>query len=826
MGTLLVAAAIALAAAGPTALSGQEPEPPVLREEVRRAFEGYLFSVASGRAPRIQFLARDRHMRLVLVNEGSLTWSAEEQFAVSYHWLSAEGEMLRMNGARTALPRPVPPGDRIELEVLVRPLPTTGLYRLQWDMVQENVTWFSQLDPTPEPAQAVLILPRIEYFIGFLAPLAAALLGLVTVELARHRLRGWLWLAAFADLFWCGTVLIGKPFLLFREAPLRFQPGAHWIALAWVALFLLLLYPWPQRLRPWLSWGLAAFSAFFLWGDLLYFRFFDDLASTAVLFAARQTGELMESALFLSQPRDWQLAADLPLGLLLALRTAGLAGLRPPRSRAARYLPLGVLMAALLPGLWAGRPRPSDEPPPIRKTQPPMRGVQKRGLWGYQVLDLVAQLRRSLIRPPLTEGDLDEIVAWFGERAPGRAGVGPWFGRAEGKNLLVIQIESMQQFVLGMELEGQEITPELNRFAASELAFPRMRDQTSKGRSSDGDFVNFTSLLPVADSIAYEYPSNRYSTLTGALAARGYATLSAIPFSRTFWNRQFTHPAYGFEMVWFREDFEAGERIGWGLNDRDFLRQMAPRLQRLPRPFFAWLTTLSLHYPFSDFPEELKDLDLGSWEGTSLGNYLHAMNLFDRAFGELYRELEASGLLEETLLALWGDHDSGLHHRPEFDQVLGIRPTRLQRFLADRVPLLIRVPGPDPPAGSIEMPVGHTDIAPTLMALLGIDPAGYAFVGRNLLGEPEPVPVPHPGGNWEDLAHAFLEGGSEEEPPACWSLESERAVAPEICAERNRWVRRLIEISDAMLVYDLQQRVTDALQQQMATARSREPEAP
>ena len=52
----------------------------------------------------------------------------------------------------------------------------------------------------------------------------------------------------------------------------------------------------------------------------------------------------------------------------------------------------------------------------------------------------------------------------------------------------------------------------------------------------------------------------------------------------------------------FETDFMLTDQIGWGLNDRDFLQQMVPRLEDLPRPFGAWLITLSLHHPFDDFP--------------------------------------------------------------------------------------------------------------------------------------------------------------------------------------------------------------------------------
>ena len=346
--------------------------------------------------------------------------------------------------------------------------------------------------------------------------------------------------------------------------------------------------------------------------------------------------------------------------------------------------------------------------------------VENLGLYGFQLQDLMGRMRRSWLLPTLSAQEVDAAVAWFEARSALRSGAGPHFGAAAGRNLLVVQAEALQRFVIGLEIEGREITPRLNSLLDSALFFSRVQDQTDQGRSSAADFVNLTSLLPVGESVAYDYPSNSYTTFAGVLAERGYATLSAIPFRRSFWNRHVTMPSYGFQTTLFGPDFEPGERIGWGLNDRDFLLQMLERLPGLPRPFCAFLMPLSLHYPYGHFPQELKRIDLGRWEGTALGNYLHGMNFFDRAVGELLDGLERSGLLAETLVVVWGDHGSGLQ-RPETRDLAerffgGFE--RLHRFRLDRVPVIVLAPGADIPRGEIQRVAGQVDLAPTLLALL------------------------------------------------------------------------------------------------------------
>lgn len=778
-----------------------------LAEEVARV---YAFSL-EGEAPRVLFLERLVEVDLVLHNEGSVAWLPDAGFRLGYHWLGFDGEPLQRDaGPRIAIEPSVAPGERLELTGRIRPPQRVGLYRLQWDMVKEGVLWFSERQPAPA-APLVLVLPEGRFLVGLLLPLGGVLLGLLGCAMAWRRPQAGLAAVTVgaADLVWCGASLLGKPFLLYREMSLSFAPGAHWISLSCVALFLLVLLPWGGRLRPWLCWAAAAWGAFYLWADQLYYRFFDDLASVSSLRAAHQTGELSESVRYLAQSSDWLLGLDLLPGLLLA---AGLVGVTRKRlaagrqaARRGRRLVGGVLLVLLAPGILAVVSAVRAREPGQRRTLPPLVAVQRWGLYGFQLRDTAAQLEKRIARPPLQSDELERITDWFRARSALRAGTGPWFGQAAGSDLILIQVESMQQFVVGFELEGQAITPNLDRWAGSALVFPSVRDQTGKGRSSDADYVVFTSILPVADSVAYEYPGNQHVTLAHALAERGYATLSAIPFSPTFWNRQVTHRAYGFETNLFRDDFELGEVVGWGLSDREFLRQMRPRLEALPRPYCVWLSTLALHFPYAEFPDALKELDLGAWEGTSLGNYLHGMHLFDRAFGELMDWLEATGRLEHTVVALWGDHDSGLTRLDELAGVLDVERRGPDRFLADRVPWMLWAPGKGP-RGEAAVEAGHTDIAPTTLALLGVDPRDYPFAGRNLLGEAvagAPEPLVHPKGSWVSTKRVLL---TPDNPlgGGCWEREAGRQLAPAECGEEGEAARRQLEVSEQVLAYDLQ----------------------
>src|SRR6185295_2625623 len=211
--------------------------------------------------------------------------------------------------------------------------------------------------------------------------------------------------------------------------------------------------------------------------------------------------------------------------------------------------------------------------------------VEQIGPFAYHAYDTLSYARSTWLRVPASADAIDQAADWFHERAPLRAG-GASFGAARGRNLVVVQVESLQDFVVDFRVRGQDVMPHLRRWVADSLRFTNVTDETSEGRTSDAEFAAMTSLLPLDHgAAAFRYPANHYAALPRVLADRGYQTLSAVAFEPGFWNRDVMHPAYGFQRSLFEKDFRLTEQIGWGLNDRDFLQQMVPHLVALPRPF-------------------------------------------------------------------------------------------------------------------------------------------------------------------------------------------------------------------------------------------------
>jgi len=543
--------------------------------------------------------------------------------------------------------------------------------------------------------------------------------------------------------------------------------------------------------------------------DVIYLRYFSDVISFAAVSAAGQAGQVSESIVSLLQAGDLWLVADLVPGLvlvLLAARVQDAAGSRPRKLLALALVPLVIAgtvswlrLAAASEGAFV-------------QVFHNLHIVERVGVLGFHLRDTAGYLWSRLFRPELTPQQHAEIEQWFRDRTPLRAGREPHFGAARGDNLLMIQVESLQGYVIGFTVNGQEVTPNLNRWRRHMLWFSRVSDQASHGRSSDCELSSQTSLLPLAHgSAAFRHAGNDFTGLAEILAGHGYTTLSAVPYDRAFWNRQLTHPAYGYAENLFREDFSRGEVIGWGLNDRDFLLQMVPRLEALPQPFCAYLLTLSLHHPFAGFPEHHKHLEVAPWQDTPFGNYLHTMHFMDAALAEMVAGMARAGLLDRTVIAIWGDHGSGLYWTREQAAAIGRPYTEADFFDSERIPLLIRVPAEQARHGEVTTQAGQVDIAPTLLALLGIDPAPLPLMGRNLLGDPGNEPVLCRLGNWlsDDLIYA--NHGPQLSDGRCFDARTMKQLPVAECRTGNEQARHQAEIARLVLEYDLQQQLRDGL---------------
>ena len=254
----------------------------------------------------------------------------------------------------------------------------------------------------------------------------------------------------------------------------------------------------------------------------------------------------------------------------------------------------------------------------------------------------------------------------------------------EGKNVLVIHAESVMTNALYQSFNGEEATPTLNKIANEGMYFSNFYSQVSVGTSSDSELTYNTSLMPTKSGTAFvSYSDRKYISTPNLLKEKGYYTFSMHANNADFWNRRAMHKTLGYERFYSKTDYKVTKEksIGLGLSDKEFFNQSINKLKKIDKEHDKWyglMIMLTNHTPFSEtdkygeFPVDMKETvtnEDGSteeiiypyMEGTKLGNYFKSIHYADSALGELIANLEEEGLLDNTVLIIYGDQVNVSH---------------------------------------------------------------------------------------------------------------------------------------------------------------------
>lgn len=376
-----------------------------------------------------------------------------------------------------------------------------------------------------------------------------------------------------------------------------------------------------------------------------------------------------------------------------------------------------------------------------------------------------------------------------------------FFGAAKGRNVIVIQVEALQDFVINMKYNGQVLTPSLNKLLINDsIYFNRFYQQLGKGGTSDAEFVTQNSLYPSMDLPAYsKYQSNKFMGLPMILKDKGFSTIAFHAYKPEFWNRQNIYPMLGYDRFINMNDFNPEEIFGWGLSDKYFFKQSAAFLSKTRQPFYSFLITLSSHHPYA-LPKKYKKIQLKpEHQDTMLGRYLQTINYTDEALGLFLEELKTLGLYENSIIAIYGDHRAIPNGVPENDKLMsGLLGHEYTYDESLNVPLIIHIPGKNINEANITVG-GQMDFLPTMLNLLGIRENRIRLFGQDLLNAESGFVASQTqmikGSFIDDYKIFVMSRDGIFEHSKAWNLSSREPVDLELC--RDGYERALREIQES-----------------------------
>jgi lipoteichoic acid synthase len=424
--------------------------------------------------------------------------------------------------------------------------------------------------------------------------------------------------------------------------------------------------------------------------------------------------------------------------------------------------------------------------------------VGKMGVVNYFLEDAA---KRVIASGRVTDDDKAFVAQWAASR-PAPAVHGSTFGIAKGRNLIFIQVESLENADIGTKVGGAEITPNLDALAHEGLYFSNYFAQVGMGNTADAEFTTLNSLYALPDSVAFvDDAQNRYAALPQLLAGHGYATEAFHGDVATFWNRANIYPNLGYQKWSSLEDYVSHRYIGiTGLGDEDFFTQTLPRVEALPQPFMATLITLSSHTPFI-LPDDLRTLAIPAASGLNdtQTQYLESIHYADKAIGEFMDQLKQSDIYDHSVIVIYGDHGS----YTGISKALGVEGGDVDSMNDAQVPLIIIAPGTGL-TGERTMPASHLDLYPTVASLLGVD-APASVLGQDLLATATPVAVHRKsgtGGVSAIVGAKLIYTASDDGVFAdgrCLAADSRTPVSIDECRSLYDQQSAIIRVSDAVV---------------------------
>ncbi|MFV0516579.1 MAG: LTA synthase family protein [Aminipila sp.] len=318
---------------------------------------------------------------------------------------------------------------------------------------------------------------------------------------------------------------------------------------------------------------------------------------------------------------------------------------------------------------------------------------------------------------------------------------GEYFGIAKGRNVIMVQMESFQNMMIGAEYYGQELTPFLNDFINDEstIYFDNFYSQIGGGNTSDAELATNNSLFGSIESYSYQlFEDNYFRGLPWILKEQGYSTSVMHGYKKEFWNRENIYPNLGIDKYFGNTEYKSDNIKGIGggnivgISDSEFFKQSVDYMKTLKEPYYNMLITLSTHNPFQ-LPKQLSEIKLREEDKNLVGQYYDSIHYSDKSLGEFIERLKEEGLYDNSIIVMYGDHFGLSKADSNVDEL--VSKWLGHEYTYDNmanVPLIIHIPGEDVKQ-TVSISGGQTDIMPTLAYLMGIENLDTLYLGQNLL---------------------------------------------------------------------------------------------
>ena len=580
--------------------------------------------------------------------------------------------------------------------------------------------------------------------------------------------------------------------------------------------FLLFLNPLPSgllllgiglffkgRKSYWIMIAIDFVLSLWLFANILYYREFSNFLSLSIIKTSGSTADnLGKSIVGITRVTDFLAFIDIVLVILLMVAKVVKYDLRPLKLRFNLLLE-GIAVLLIGVNLLMAQ---KDRSGLLTRTFDNSYIVKYLGINEYAVYDAFKTAQTSEQMAKANVSDLQSIKKYLKVNyvKPNSA----YTGVAKGKNVLVIHLESFQQFLIGYKWKGKEVTPNLNKLYHSKntLSFANFYNQVGQGKTSDAEMMLENSLFGLQSGSAMSSygTSNTFESAPAILKQQGgYTTAVMHGGAGSFWNRNNAYKQFGYEYFMPLSYYQNKPKyyIGYGLKDKIFFSQSIKYIERLPQPFYLKLITVTNHYPY-DLDKKNQSIAKTDTGDETVDGYVQTAHYLDQAVGQLMRWMKKTGLDKNTLLVFYGDHYgiSGNHHKASAELLDQDEFTNFDNLKFQRVPLMFHMKGLK---GGIKKTYGgEIDVLPTLLNLLGIRNRGTIQFGHDLLSKRAPQIVAQRNGDFITPLYAKVGSTYYDTRTGEEIIKPDKKLKTELVAISNK-VTTQLSLSDRVIAGNL-----------------------
>lgn len=536
--------------------------------------------------------------------------------------------------------------------------------------------------------------------------------------------------------------------------------------------FLLLINPLPTailligiglffkgRKSYWIMVIIDFLLSLWLFSNILYYREFSDFLSTSIIKTSGSTSDnLGKSIAGITKGTDFLVFLDIAVIVLLIAFKVFKIDVRRLKLKVSLLIE-GLAVVLIGTNLTMAQ---KDRSGLLTRTFDNNYIVKYLGLNAFAVYDGVKTAQNNAIMAKANHSDLKTVQSYIKKNyiAPNPE----YYGVAKNKNVLVIHLESFQQFLIDYKWHGKEVTPNLNRLyhANDTISFDNFFNQVGQGKTSDAEMMLENSIFGLQSGSAMSSygTSNTFESAPAILGQNGgYTSAVMHGGAGSFWNRDNAYKSFGYDYFMPLSYYQnkKGYYLGYGIKDKLFFDQSIKYIEHLPQPFYLKMITVTNHYPY-DLDKKNQSIDKTDTGDKTVDGYVQTAHYLDEAIGELMSYLKKSGLEKNTLIMLYGDHYgiSGNHHKASAQLLDKDSFNIFDNLQFQRVPLMFHMPGLK--GGINHTYGGEIDVRPTLFNLLGINDQNMIQFGHSLLSKNAPQIVAQRNGDFITPKYSKVEG--------------------------------------------------------------------